>query len=96
MSVTYNDCDLSVIDNGEICSDESSKLKIFGHTFNEIKWRNVFFLIFLHVFAIYGYVHALLVEIKFFTAIFAITLSLFSGLGLSVGKRDAYTDNNLP
>ena len=77
-------------DQGE--SEEVTKFKVFDYNISDIKWRNVIFLLFLHIFAIYGFVHALLVEIKFFTVVFVITLSLFSGLGISVGMFEIFYD----
>jgi hypothetical protein len=70
----------------EISSTKTKKFKILGYSLEEIKWINVIFLLSLYILAIYGFVHVLLTEIKFFTAVFVICLSLFAGLGLSVGK----------
>ena len=92
MSMEQTDYNKSMVMIAEFVQDNnnhdklpSRKLKIFGYGISDIKWQNVTFLLFLYIFSIYGFVHALLAEIKFFTVIFAITLSLFSGLAITVG-----------
>ena len=60
-------------------------VRLFGYLVTEIKWVNLLFLVVLHVMAVYGLVHAMLIDVKFFTAIFVSLLSIFSGLGMSVG-----------
>ena len=70
--------------------DESLKkgISFLGFELKQIKWINLIFLIWLHLFALYGYVHGLFSPVRIFTVIWVSLLSIFSGLGMSVGKSD--------
>ncbi|CAG2115419.1 unnamed protein product, partial [Medioppia subpectinata] len=59
--------------------------KLFGYGLSEIKWSNVVFLLSVHILAVYGFFHGLTTDVTLGTVIFVSVLSIFSGLGMSVG-----------
>ena len=62
-------------------------LSLFDFELKQIKWVNLIFLTWLHIFAVYGYFHALFNPVRFFTGLWVSVLSISSGLGMSVGKQ---------
>ena len=68
-------------------NDTKKRYSIFDIKLKQIKWINLIFLTWLHIFAVYGYIHGLFNPVRFFTVIWVSVISFSSGLGMSVGKH---------
>jgi len=74
------------IDIEEKC-DSNSGCTCFGYKPSQIKWTNVFWLTFIHILAVYAFIHAFLEPVKLLTVLFTVALSVGSGFGVSVGAH---------
>ncbi|CAG2114367.1 unnamed protein product, partial [Medioppia subpectinata] len=67
--------------------DSNKGFTIFGYSWRQIKWRNVVFLTLMHILAVYGYYHCIVVPIKALTVTFIYIISCASGIGILVGSH---------
>lgn len=67
--------------------EKKPRFTLFGYRVSQIKWTNLTWLIFIHALAIVAYVHCSLYPVKFWTVFWTVSLSIFGGMGVSVGAH---------
>lgn len=80
--------------NANVCSDwvnnsvdTGTKWTIWSHPISNIKWLNVLWLLMLHSAFLSSFVYLFQTPILFYTVVWSILTSVFSGFGMSVGAH---------
>lgn len=90
MIVFANDADHNEDNNNVIGKDEPQGCGVFGFPIHSIKWSNVLWLVSLHLAFIVSYYYVLTKPVTFYTVVWTVLTSTFSGFGMSVGAHRYY------
>ena len=80
-----NENELSLVNKQKNKTKNNDSSPMFEFGFRDLVWTNIVWLTILHVLFVWAFIYTMLEPVKLFTIFWNIFLSVFSGIGMSVG-----------